>query len=59
MAYVHGFQNDVFISYAHADNTEGWVDNFEERLRNRLRQFDRKAGVTIWRDPKLAGAGAA
>ena len=42
--------NDVFISYAHADNTEGWVGSFHERLLHKLRQLDRKADFTIWRD---------
>jgi hypothetical protein len=56
MAYLPGITNDVFISYAHADNTEGWVDQFHNRLLNRLRQLDRKAPFTIWRDPKLTGA---
>jgi hypothetical protein len=56
MAYVPGFENDIFISYAHADNTEGWVSSLETRLKNRLQQLDRKTAVTIWRDPKLGGA---
>src|SRR3954462_13835564 len=56
MPYVRGFDNDVFISYAHADNTEGWVNTFHTRLQNRIRQFDRNANVSIWRDPKLGGA---
>ncbi len=56
MAYVPGLTNDVFISYAHTDNTEGWVDQFHERLFNRLRTLDRTAPFTIWRDPKLTGA---
>jgi hypothetical protein len=56
MAFVSGFENDVFISYAHADNSEGWIDNFERRLANRLKNFGRDAAVTIWRDHKLGGA---
>jgi hypothetical protein len=56
MASYCGLDNDVFISYAHADNTEGWVDRFHERLSNRLRELDRDAQFSIWRDPKLAGA---
>lgn len=56
MAFVLGFDNDIFISYAHVDNTEEWVDNFEKRLANRLQQFDRNAGITIWRDQKLGGS---
>ena len=56
MAYVTGLAKDIFISYAHADNTEGWVDQFHDRLLNRLRQFDCGAPFTIWRDRKLTGA---
>jgi len=56
MPYVPGLANDVFISYAHADNTETWVDQFHDRLLNRLRQLDRRAPFTLWRDPKLTGA---
>jgi hypothetical protein len=56
MAYLPGLANDIFISYAHADNTEGWIDQIHERLFNRLRQLDRSAPFTIWRDRKLTGA---
>lgn len=56
MAYVSGLANDIFISYAHADNTEGWVDQFHDRLLHRLRQLDRSASFSIWRDTKLSGA---
>jgi TIR domain len=51
-----GLENDVFISYAHADNSEGWVDEFHERLLNRLRELERHAPFSIWRDRKLSGA---
>lgn len=55
MAYC-SLTNDVFISYAHTDNTEGWVDRFHERLLNRLRQFNRAGDFAIWRDSKLSGS---
>jgi len=51
-----GLENDVFISYAHADNTEGWITEFETHLTNRLHQFDRDAPFSIWRDKRLGGA---
>lgn len=68
MAYVDGFVNDVFISYAHVNNKErgyksvlddgvsfGWVDAFCERLSVAIEnQLD---GVEIWRDKrKIDGA---
>jgi hypothetical protein len=53
MPYVQGFTNDVFISFAHIDNTGGWVNDFESHLAARLAQLDVK--VTIWRDSKLSG----
>lgn len=56
MASFCGLENDVFISYAHADNSEGWVGQFHERLLNRLRELDRNAPFSIWRDRKLSGA---
>ena len=56
------FQNDIFISYAHADNEilslrkelDGWVDDFHRSLEIRLKQLigDKPR---IWRDPKLQG----
>src|SRR4030095_6731367 len=58
MAFVPGYENDVFISYSHIDNSKpinakiGWVDIFEEILRQRL--FLRcSPQVKIFRDPAL------
>lgn len=53
MPYVPGFTNDILISYAHVDNLDGWVEEFENQLRNRLLQLG--ADVAIWRDSKLRG----
>jgi len=53
MPYVQGFTNDIFISFAHIDNSEGWVESFHTRLRDRLAQIGVKAA--IWRDTKLRG----
>jgi hypothetical protein len=53
MAYLHGFTNDIFISFSHADNWDGWVERFQDHLSHRLTQID--APVTIWRDSKLRG----
>ncbi|HEX2488547.1 MAG TPA: toll/interleukin-1 receptor domain-containing protein, partial [Blastocatellia bacterium] len=55
-----GFENDVFISYAHVDNEtlavgqDGWISLLHERLRIRLPQLLGEE-VKIWRDPKLQG----
>lgn len=43
MAYLSGFQNDIFISYAHADNDRGptgvhWVSEFAGYLATSIRQ---------------------
>jgi hypothetical protein len=58
MAFVPGYENDVFISYSHIDNFKsvnakiGWVDVFEEILRQRL--FLRcSSQVKVFRDPEL------
>src|SRR6185503_10676207 len=53
MPYVPGFINDIFISCAHIDNLDGWVEEFQNQLRNRLLQIG--ADVAIWRDTKLRG----
>jgi hypothetical protein len=62
MAYLPGFDNDVFISYTHKDNLgpgalpdAGWVTRFHLDLQQRLSEF---LGVDarIWRDKKLRGS---
>ncbi len=51
---------DIFISYAHIDNTPlkkgnpGWVDKFHYSLGVRLNQLLGEK-VNIWRDPKIGG----
>lgn len=55
-AYVPGFDYDIFISYAHVDDLEGWVQAFHEGLEIKLAQrFGRIGRVQIWRDKKLSG----
>lgn len=63
MAYVQGFESDIFISYAHVDNltvgsqSRGWVEQFHEYLEIRLGQRIGRMGVVkIWRDPALDGS---
>ena len=53
------FEFDVFVSYAHFDNTadehqKGWVAKLHEELDRRLTQLLGKQ-TRIWRDPKLSG----
>ncbi len=63
MAYAQQFENDIFISYAHADNRdtlgEGWITLFHRCLEVRLQELTGvhkgPAAPAIWRDPKLAG----
>ncbi len=50
MAYVPGCRYDLFISYARADNRDGWVEQFQNALGLELnqllgRQFDPKESV--------------
>ena len=55
-AYVPGFDYDIFISYAHVDDLEGWVRAFHEALEIKLAQrFGRIGRVQIWRDKNLTG----
>lgn len=58
MGYIPGYENDVFISYAHIDNEpllegkRGWVDFLEDLLRKRVRV--RLGGeIDIFRDQQL------
>lgn len=62
MAYVPGFEHDIFISYAHVDNTpveedkDGWVTKLHASLLALIPQkIGRAEGFTIWRDLKLSG----
>jgi TIR domain len=50
MAYVPGFEHDIFISYAHGDDRE-WIDRFIERLKPALK---RRLGIEpiFWIDRK-------
>ena len=60
MSSMPGFENQLFISYAHIDNehfsgtSEGWIDLLHERLEIRLAQLLGKP-LKIWRDRKLRG----
>src|ERR1044072_2958563 len=62
MAFVPGYENDIFISYSHTDNDPlipkepGWVDFFEEFLKNRIRvrlRIRDAEEVKIFRDAQL------
>jgi hypothetical protein len=56
MAYVPGFEIDVFISYAHKNNENEWVTHFHEFLARRVPEFlEHQAQVNVWRDMKLNG----
>ena len=60
MAYVPGFEHDIFISYAHVDNAsdneDGWVTRLHASLLKLIPQkIGRAENFSIWRDPKLGG----
>ena len=61
MAYVPGFEHDIFISYAHVDNApvedpDGWVTKLHASLLALIPQkIGRAEGFSIWRDRKLSG----
>lgn len=62
MAFVPGFEHDVFISYAHVDDDSllrdepGWISAFHEQLQILLaRKLGRHDSFSIWRDPKTRG----
>jgi hypothetical protein len=60
MSLIPGFDEDLFISYAHIDNKPlaeglgGWIETLHERLHTRLAQIIGEQ-VHIWRDRKLQG----
>jgi hypothetical protein len=62
IAYVPGFEHDIFISYAHVDNLShggatGWVDQFHEALDRKIAtRVGRLGRVRIWRDQALDGS---
>ncbi|MBN1560492.1 toll/interleukin-1 receptor domain-containing protein [candidate division KSB1 bacterium] len=58
MAYVAGFEYDIFISYSHDDNIhargkDGWVDIFHEELQAALDRRHGRNKIKIWRDTEL------
>ena len=53
MAYVPGCGVDVFISYTHPDNQDGWVSLLAKRLSARLTSL-LTPRVQVWFDPRLA-----
>ena len=48
MAYVPGYAADLFISYAHRNNQDGWITELKSRLAGSL--ADLSADVDIWFD---------
>jgi len=56
MAYVASYEYDIFISYAHDDNTLGWIDSFHEQLSKTLKaMFGKHQPIQIWRDQQMDG----
>lgn len=65
MAFVPGYEYDIFISYAHVDDIpdagaeKGWVTTLINSLRTRLAQrLGRSDAFKIWMDPELANRGS-
>ena len=48
MAYVPGYAADLFVSYAHRNNHDGWVTELKSRLAGSL--ADLSADVDLWFD---------
>ncbi len=62
MAFVPGFEYDIFISYSHIDNIpfhyqdRGWVDSFHYNLKVLIEQRLAQQGIGIWFDkPQIEG----
>lgn len=63
MAWVPGFEHDVFVSYAHVDDqfvapeTLGWVSRFVNELKAFLPpRLGRAEGLSVWCDPRIRGS---
>jgi hypothetical protein len=59
MAYIPGYDYDIFISYAHVDNAafpgqaDGWIEQFYKNLNLMLaKRFGRLDMIKIWWDTK-------
>ena len=62
MAYVPGYEYDIFISYANVDNEpdpgveRGWISTLLEGLENRLKQqTECREKCEVWFDKRLGG----
>ena len=49
MAFVPGFDHDVFISYSWADNRTKWVTNLTQALKDRVHELLGEE-PDVWRD---------
>src|ERR1700760_787191 len=58
MAYIKGYEYDIFISYCHIDNEEsnarntGWVERFYNELTVLLRRSIGTRDISIWWDSR-------
>jgi hypothetical protein len=53
MAYVPGFQHDVFISYARRNDLVDWVTKFKEELQSQLASTLGGRPAVVWMDLQL------
>lgn len=64
MPYSKLRKNDIFVSYAHYDDADGWVKHFGRLLENKLKrqlkilEHGREADVMVWTDASLPSNGA-
>jgi hypothetical protein len=42
MAYLPGFEHDIFISYVHDNNQDGWVTRLRHDLQKELSEYCRQ-----------------
>lgn len=53
MSYIPGCSADVFISYAHRDNLDGWVTRLKKKLTEKLNPF-LSGRAEVWFDDRIA-----
>ena len=52
MSYIPGCSADVFISYAHRDNLDGWITKLKKNLTDKLNPF-LSGRVEVWFDDRI------
>ena len=53
MAYVPGYAADIFVSYSHSNDRDGWVTELKSKLASGLADLSEDVDVWFDADKKL------